>query len=118
MEEASNIGPREIRKRALLGSVLLIAAVLGGAAMIRFKVNPLWRYFMFLPLWGGLLGVLQARAGVCVALSTRGMRNMDRGAEEIADDGEKEAVGKKAVKVYVTSLIAAAVLTIFFAIAG
>ena len=118
MEEACNIGPREIRKRALIGSVLLIAAIVGGAATIRYRVNPLWRYVLFLPLWGGLLGILQARAGVCVSLSTRGMRNMDRGAQEIADDSEKEAVGKKAVKIYVTSLIAAAAITVLFAITG
>lgn len=60
MENAQNIGPRETRKRALMGLGMLILGLAAGAVLIRSRVNPLWRYVLFLPFWGGFLGVLQA----------------------------------------------------------
>ncbi len=57
----SNIGPRERRKRRLMG----IAALLAGAGLAFALVAtdaPRWaRLFVFLPVWLAALGLFQAR---------------------------------------------------------
>jgi hypothetical protein len=59
--DIANIGPRERRKRLIFGVALfgvsgVIAAVLLGDGIWRG-----WRALLFLPLFGGALGVFQAR---------------------------------------------------------
>jgi hypothetical protein len=59
--EAINIGPREQRKRRLLGIVALTAGV--GLAFVLFVFNaprPL-RLVIFFPIWIAGLGLMQAR---------------------------------------------------------
>jgi len=58
-----NIGPRERRKRALLGWSGLALAVAVGVALVLAGVPRWWRLLLFVPLAGGALGILQARAG-------------------------------------------------------
>ena len=60
-QEVANIGPRERRKRRLLGIVSLTVAV--GAAVVRVAFGaPRWsRLVLFFPLWMAGLGLLQAR---------------------------------------------------------
>ncbi len=59
--EAANIGPRERRKRRLLGIVSLTVAVGVAFVLVAFGA-PRWsRLVIFLPLWMAGLGLLQAR---------------------------------------------------------
>ena len=57
----ANIGPGEQRQRRLLGIALLGLSVLGLAVFLLLGSARGWRLLLFLPLWGGLLGVTQAR---------------------------------------------------------
>ncbi len=59
---AANIGPRERRKRLMMGAVMLAAGVGSTAALILAGVGPCWRIGLFVPFWIGALGVFQARA--------------------------------------------------------
>ncbi|HZD06297.1 MAG TPA: hypothetical protein VE173_15410 [Longimicrobiales bacterium] len=56
-----NIGPRERARRARLGWTLLATGVVSGAVLVGGDVTRGWRLLSFLPLWGGALGVFQAR---------------------------------------------------------
>ena len=59
--EVANIGPRERRKRRLLGIVSLTVAV-GVACVLGACGAPRWsRLAVFFPLWMAGLGFLQAR---------------------------------------------------------
>ena len=59
--EAANIGPRERRKRRLLGIVSLTVAVGVAFLLVSFGA-PRWsRLVVFFPLWMAGLGLLQAR---------------------------------------------------------
>lgn len=59
--EATNIGPRERRKRRLFGIVSLTVAV-GVAFVLVVYGAPRWsRLVVFFPLWMAGLGLLQAR---------------------------------------------------------
>lgn len=58
---ALNIGPREVRKRRLMGYVALAAGV--GLAFLSVVLNtPRWsRVIVFFPVWVAGLGLFQAR---------------------------------------------------------
>jgi hypothetical protein len=59
--EHANIGPREARKRVLLGLVMATAAVGLAVVFSRAGASPGWYLALFPPFWGGTLGLLQAR---------------------------------------------------------
>jgi hypothetical protein len=60
-QEVANIGPRERRKRRLLGIVSLTVAVGVAFVLVAFGA-PRWsRLVVFFPLWMAGLGLLQAR---------------------------------------------------------
>jgi hypothetical protein len=60
-EEAANIGPRERRKRRLLGIVSLTVGVGVAFLLVVFGAQRWWRLVIFFPLWIAGLGLLQAR---------------------------------------------------------
>lgn len=61
LPEAINIGPREQRKRRLMGVVALTAGV-GMAFLLVVYGSPRWlRLIVFFPIWIAGLGLLQAR---------------------------------------------------------
>lgn len=59
--ELANIGPKEIRKRVLLGVAML---AMGGVLTVIFPhagISRWWYSVLFLPFWVGTLGISQAR---------------------------------------------------------
>jgi hypothetical protein len=58
---AFNLGPREIRKRRLMGIVALTIGVALSFALIVFQAPRLLRLVVFLPIWIAGLGLFQAR---------------------------------------------------------
>lgn len=59
--DEANIGPRERRKRRLLGIVSLTVAVGVAFVLVVFGAGRWWRLVVFFPLWFAGLGLLQAR---------------------------------------------------------
>ncbi|MET0626694.1 MAG: hypothetical protein ABW250_27425 [Pyrinomonadaceae bacterium] len=59
--EEANIGPRERRKRRLLGIVSLTVGVGVAFLLVVFAAPRWWRLVVFFPLWMAGLGLLQAR---------------------------------------------------------
>lgn len=57
-----NIGPRERRKRAAFGLVMVAVGLVLAVALWALGVSRTWRLVVFAPLWIGALGVFQARA--------------------------------------------------------
>jgi hypothetical protein len=112
MTEACNIGPRERQKRRVLGLVSLAAGV-GIAFVLVVYGAPRWlRLVVFFPIWLAGLGLLQARAKVCIALAARGTRNMDAGEERIADEALSAALRDEARRIHLRALVTAVVSTL------
>ncbi|MBA2503817.1 MAG: hypothetical protein H0V27_13150 [Pyrinomonadaceae bacterium] len=61
LSDAANIGPRERRKRRLLGIVALTVGVGIAFALIVLDAPRLSRIIIFFPVWLAGLGLLQAR---------------------------------------------------------
>lgn len=59
--ELANIGAKEIRKRQLMGIVMLALGVVLAAVFAHADVSRGWYAALFLPFWIGSLAVSQAR---------------------------------------------------------
>jgi hypothetical protein len=57
----ANIGPRERRKRLVLGAVALTLSVVISALFVLNGVPRVWRLSLFVPLFAGALGFFQSR---------------------------------------------------------
>lgn len=109
---AANIGPDSRRFRLFLGAILLAFSA-GLLALLVGLGVPRWcRLLLFLPLWGGALGLLQARAWTCVFLAARGSREGARGEEKIADPELARQLSRQAGRVHFQALLIAAAGTL------
>ena len=59
--ELSNIGPKETRKRLLMGVTMLAMGVVLAVVFAHADVSRGWYSVLFLPFWMGTLSVLEAR---------------------------------------------------------
>jgi hypothetical protein len=59
--ELANIGPKETRKRLLMGVAMLAIGVVMAVMLTRAGVNRGWYAVLFLPFWMGTLPVSEAR---------------------------------------------------------
>jgi hypothetical protein len=59
--EFVNIGPKETRKRLLMGVVMVTAGVVLAIIFSRTGVSRGWYSGLFLPFWMGTLALSQAR---------------------------------------------------------
>jgi hypothetical protein len=59
--EFVNIGPKETRKRLLMGVVMVTAGVVLAIIFSRASVSRGWYSGLFLPFWMGTLALCQAR---------------------------------------------------------
>ena len=109
---AINIGPREVRKRRLMG-ILALAAGSGLAFLSVVLETPRWlRLIVFFPIWIAGLGLFQAREKTCIALAARGMCNMDAGEESIHDEKTAGQLRSKARAINRRAIITAVVVTL------
>ena len=59
--ELANIGPKETRKRLLMGVAMLAMGVVLAVIFTHAGVSRWWYVVLFLPFWMGTLGISQAR---------------------------------------------------------
>jgi len=57
----ANIGPKETRKRLLMGVAMLAMGVVLAVIFTHAGVSRWWYVVLFLPFWMGTLGISQAR---------------------------------------------------------
>ena len=57
----ANIGPKEARKRLLMGVAMLATGVVVAIIFTHAGVSRGWYSLLFLPFWIGTLGISQAR---------------------------------------------------------
>ena len=112
ISKAVNIGPREERKRRLMGIVALTVGI-GLAFVLVVFAAPRWsRLAIFFPIWMAGLGLFQAREKICIALAARGTCNMDAGEVPIADESLIEQLRGRARTINRRALFTATVITV------
>jgi hypothetical protein len=56
-----NIGPKETRKRLVMGVVMLVVAIGTAVPLILAGADRWWRLGLFLPFWLSALGLFQVK---------------------------------------------------------
>jgi len=109
---AINLGPREQRKRRLMGIVALTVGVGLAFGLVVLGAPRPARLAVFFPIWMAGLGLFQARERTCIALAARGMCNMDDGERRIADEKLAAKLRTKARQINRRALITAFIITL------
>ncbi|HQR42593.1 MAG TPA: hypothetical protein PLX97_07905 [Gemmatales bacterium] len=81
-----NLGPRESRKRRLLGLLAFNIGIVLAIFFIWQNVDDLLRATVFIPFFFAYLGILQSLQKTCVFLAIQGKQNLDQGNEQVAED--------------------------------
>ncbi len=109
---AINIGPKERRKRLIVG-VLAFAAASGLALWFSAQeTSRLWRLMVFAPFFFSMICLFQVKEKICVLLAAQGSQNFDQGTERVKDFLIANQLRYQAKKVYVESLVASVLLTL------
>lgn len=108
-----NINPAEIKSRRQSGYFSLAVAATGLGIFV--YLHAPWPYFLalFVPIFVGILGLLQARSKFCVAYAAAGKQHADDSEEiEAIDDSDaKKADSLKARTIYLKSFVLALPVT-------
>ncbi len=106
-----NIGQRGRRARILLGVAVLLASLVAFAGMVVAGLDAHWRWALFLPLFGGILSVVEAKSSTCVVLAALGAWDLGCGTQKVPDSGLESDLRTRAVKIIGGSLVAALAVT-------
>jgi hypothetical protein len=83
--DVCNIGPGGRKVRRLMGLAMLAGAGAVFAILVRAGAPRPVRAGLFVPLLFGMLGMMQARDGVCVALAAQDLHDLDEGPVPVTD---------------------------------
>lgn len=102
-----NINPAEIKRRRQSGYFGLAVAATGLGIFLYLQAS--WPYFLvlFIPLFVGALGLLQARSKFCVAFASAGKQHADNESDiaSITDTEAKRIDQLKARTIYLKALV-------------
>ena len=115
--EESNIGPVGRRNRRVMGIIFLGLSTLGAIYLSRSQTPHIWRLGLFVALFLGMVGFIQAHEKTCAVLAATGSQNMDLGAAKIENASLAQELKAKGRRILVKSALAAAVLTALFFLA-
>ena len=108
---SENIGPRERQKRLTFGAIL----GMGGLALSVYAAGQAsvnLALLAFLPYLAAGICLFEARDHTCVLLAATGQRNMDDGFERLTLAADRQAMWRKALRVYAKAGALAAAVTL------
>lgn len=91
---------------------MLVAALFALVWMLLCGVDPDWRWALFLPLFAGILCVVEARSSTCVILAALGAWDLGCGTQKVPDSGLEKDLRFRAFKIIGGSLVAALCATV------
>ena len=107
-----NIGSKEKRNRAILGSSGLITAALMTGVIIQQSIPDFVLFFVFIPLLLGFEGIFQALSSFCVHYAHKGVYNEGNGLKEVEDTESHQKDEQKAKRIHGMSIAASAAVTV------
>ena len=110
----ANIGAQGRRRRFVMGIAMLIAGFLLGVIFITQGWERLWRAVLLIPIFLGMLGVIQAQEKTCALLAEFGLREAETGQRRINDLEAASRLKGRGRKILIQSLLWALALTTLF----
>ncbi len=109
----ANIGPHERQKRFGMGIVMLVLSFAIAYFFHLVGSSRSVRLFLFLPIFFGMLGLVQAQEKTCALLAERGLKNMDAGEMKVEDVNIEKALRIRGRAILIKSALLALLLTAF-----
>jgi len=106
-----NISIGGIRQRTIFGCISLVVAISALLVLQGSGAAKVWRLFLFIPFFGAMLGLIQAREKVCVVLGLRGTKQTSDQEEPVSDPELKEALRAASQKILILCAILAFIFT-------
>ena len=106
-----NLGPKEIRKRRLLGYLALNVGLVLSILFIWQDVSDYFRALVFIPFFVAYLGIIQALQKTCVVLALKGQQNQDQGDEPVVDRALRNKLWRRSIWILILSGILALICT-------
>lgn len=110
-QQSENIGPRQRRRRVVMGTLVLACTLAFALVLVRLGVDRSLRLAVFFPLLAGTIGLLQVPARTCVSLAAQGLKDMDDGPKPVTDADERRCLAAQARRVIALSLGISVALT-------
>ncbi len=110
-DNVANIGGRRRRNYLIAGLGALFIGLILEVALISAELESRWFSVLFVPFWIAALGLLQARAAICVRLAVRNVRNMGAGETPVDDEDEALQLRAAARRIHFEAMVAATILT-------
>lgn len=107
-----NIGTAERARRRNLGYLGFLAGVLVVVGVIVADLDPRWALASAAPFYGGVIGVLQARAGFCAGFGLAGVYDVSDAGDErtdVSDADARRADRWRAIRMQVEAAVGAVV---------
>ena len=106
-----NLGPKETRKRWMLGCYALCVGLVLAIIFIWQDASDYLRLLVFIPFFVGYLGILQAFQKTCVVLGLKGQQNQDQGNEPIVEKALRQKLWRRSVWILISAVILALICT-------
>ena len=110
-ESVSNISGREVNNRFIIGVIMVVIAVVVSVLLFFSGWSPLWGILAFFPFLGAIIGFLQAKKKVCIALAAQGTCNLNGQVEKISDEKLVSRLKELGNQIVYRAVMIAAVLT-------
>jgi len=111
-----NLGSKGKRNRLLLGLFAMVTSLGYASALVVLGCHWVWRFSLFLPVFFGVLLLLQARTRTCVALAALGAWDLDCGTQHIPDPDLERRLRHRAYMLVGAAAAAALLMTGLFAL--
>ena len=106
-----NLGPKETRKRRLLGYLAINVGLILAIIFIWQDVSDYLRMLVYIPFFVGYLGILQAIQKTCVVLALKGQQNQDQGNEPVVEMALRQKLWRRSIWILIFAGILAALCT-------
>ncbi len=106
-----NLGPKEIRKRRLIGYVCFMLGLTLATFFVVLNVSDGVRLLVMIPFFFAYLGIFQSMQKTCIVLGLKGQQNLDQGTEHVSDETMRKRLQFRSITILVFSLLMAAFCT-------
>lgn len=114
--EVFNLGAKGQRNRMVIGLVCLSASVAGGLWMVADQVHWVLRLVLFVPLFLGIVTLMQALTRTCIVLAALGAWDLDCGTQRVPDPDLERRLRHRAYGIMALALLTSIALVTFLAI--